>query len=185
MGVLETPKTVRLEQHHKTQCLTEGGREGGREGGTFYLSDQVEACVARLREGGRDRGALSHILWNVVFTFQREYHQSVCESLVLINTQKYTNEVYRGITSSSGTRRRVATTRVPPRLTRPATPDGAYPHLLAPRLFGAHDTSHVLATRLFGAHDTRTGRPHFGATTGGYCTIGLTRSLLSTLTMDT
>ena len=93
MGVLETPKTVRLEQHHKTQCLTEGGREGGREGGTFYLSDQVEACVARLREGGRDRGALSHILWNVVFTFQREYHQSVCESLVLINTQKYTNEV--------------------------------------------------------------------------------------------
>jgi hypothetical protein len=35
------------------------------------------------------RGALSHILWNVVFTFQSDYNQSVCESLVLINTHVY------------------------------------------------------------------------------------------------
>ena len=34
-----------------------------------------------------------------------------------------------------------ATTSVPPLLTCPAMRDGAYPHLLAPRLFGAHDTS--------------------------------------------
>ena len=39
------------------------------------------------------RGALSHIQWNVVFTFQRDYNHTVCESLVLINTQIYTNEV--------------------------------------------------------------------------------------------
>ena len=48
------------------------------------------------------RGALSHIQWNVVFTFQRDYNHTVCECLVLINvceclvlinTQIYTNEV--------------------------------------------------------------------------------------------
>ena len=39
------------------------------------------------------RGDLSHIQWNVVFTFQRDYNHTVCESLVLINTQIYTNEV--------------------------------------------------------------------------------------------
>jgi len=31
------------------------------------------------------RGALSHIQWNVVFTFQRDYNHTVCECLVLIN----------------------------------------------------------------------------------------------------
>ena len=48
-----------------------------------------------------------------------------------------------------------ATTRVPPLLTRPTMRDGAYPHLLAPRLFGAHDTSNPHWTSTFRRHNGR------------------------------
>jgi len=48
-----------------------------------------------------------------------------------------------------------ATTRVPPLLTRPAMRDGACPHLLAPRLFGAHDTSNPHRTSTFRGHNGR------------------------------
>ena len=47
------------------------------------------------------------------------------------------------------------TTRVPPRLTRPAMLDGTYPHLLEPRLFGAHDTSNPHWTSTFRDHNGR------------------------------
>ena len=48
-----------------------------------------------------------------------------------------------------------ATTRMPPLLTRPAMRDGAYPHLLARRLFGAHDTSNPHWTSTFRRHNGR------------------------------
>ena len=60
-----------------------------------------------------------------------------------------------------------ATTRMPPLLTRPAMRDGAYPHLLARRLFGAHDTSNPHWTRGRGAEGRRGSSPAAAAAEPG------------------
>ena len=74
------------------------GSHDGHGSGVQNICSQEEVNTWLVYEGDLHhhlvyRGALSHIQWNVVFTFQRDYNHTVCESLVLINTQIYTNEV--------------------------------------------------------------------------------------------